>query len=293
MRSFDIIGLGECMLEFIPTKGNRFIQSFGGDVLNTLIAASQLGAKTSFITKVGDDRFKNFLLTAWRRYNIDLSYTKTIEGYNGLYFIDLQKNGNPIFQYYRKGSAATNLAKSDICFEHILRTKIVYSTGITQAISKSAKAAVKFLFKTAKSLNKIVAYDINYRHNLISKKAAKQNFFEICKFIDILLPSYNDTEIFDKKYSPEKQIEFFFSLGINIVILKAGKSGCYAGENKKIRHIRFLANDEPVDTTGAGDAFNGGFLYGKVTGQTFDESVMLGLRIARKKIRHKGAIIKA
>ena len=66
-----------------------FTKSYGGDTLNTIIAARRLGSTAGFITKVGNDPFADFLLSNWCSEGIDLSQTKLVPGFNGIYFISL------------------------------------------------------------------------------------------------------------------------------------------------------------------------------------------------------------
>src|SRR3972149_1098464 len=114
----DIISLGECMVELHSeepiARADSFHKAYGGDTLNTLVAAPRLGPGTGFVTRVGDDPFAPFLLEAWRAEGIDVSHARLVEGFNGLYLISLLPGGEREFTYYRNGSAASTMTPADL-----------------------------------------------------------------------------------------------------------------------------------------------------------------------------------
>src|SRR5262249_15837576 len=85
----DLITLGECMVELYCdgsiSQATQFYKTFGGDTLNTAVAAARLGSRAGFISKFGDDPFAPFLNEELQREGIDLSCCPTIPGTNGLY----------------------------------------------------------------------------------------------------------------------------------------------------------------------------------------------------------------
>jgi len=292
--SIDIISIGECMIELSTgeslANAETLNKYFGGDSINTAVAAARLGSKVGYVTKVGNDQFQEYLMDACQSENIDISYVRLVEGYNGLYFLSRQKTGEKEFAYYRKRSAATTLSIDDIPEEYIERSSIVFSTGITQSLSDSAKDAVKRAFSIAKDQGCTVAYDPNFRSRLWSVDEAKESLNEIIDYLDIILLS--DTHDAEKLYnlsSPDKIIKFFWDQGIQTVAIKMGKSGSVIGYNGEINHIPPI--DSPVvDTTGAGDAYNGGFLHGIAAGYTPFEAAKLACITASFQIQGLGAI---
>ncbi|MDD3014149.1 MAG: sugar kinase [Candidatus Gastranaerophilales bacterium] len=292
--SIDIISIGEGMIEL--SSGESLIQAetlhkyFGGDSINTAAAAARLGSKVGYITKIGNDLFQEYLLDAWQAENIDISYVRLVEGYNGLYFLSRQKSGEKEFAYYRKKSAATTLSIDDIPEEYIERSSIVFSTGITQSLSESAKDAVKKAFSIAKEKGCTVAYDPNFRSRLWSVDEAKEALNEVIDYIDIiLLSAANDAEKLFDLSSSDKIIKFFWDQGIQTVAVKMGKDGSFIGYNGEIKLIPPL-DVAVVDTTGAGDAYNGGFLHGITAGYTPFESAKLACTVASFQIQGLGAI---
>jgi len=292
--SLDIICIGESLLELSTNEGLTYAKMlnkyYGGDTMTTAVAASRLNSKVGYITRVGNDYFKDFLLDSWQAENIDINCVKLVEGFNGLYFISRLATGEKEFAYYRKKSAATNLSVVDIPAEYISRAQIVYSTGVTQSLSISAREAVLKAFEIAKENGVQVAYDPNFTSRLWDVEEAKDAFEEVAEYIDIiLLNAKHDAEKLFDIDSPDKIIKYLWDKGISTVVVKQGKDGSTIGYNGEICHTP-ACNTEVVDTTGSGDAFNGGFLHGIASGYTPFESAKLASIVACFQIKGVGAI---
>ena len=166
-QKLDIITIGESLIELSTDKSLTTATSldkyYGGDTLTTAIAALRLGSRVGFISRIGMDCFRDYLLESWQDEGLDISHVKPIQGVNGLYMIALgQDFCEKQSTLYRKKKAATNLSIEDISTEYIQNSSVLYSTGLTQSLSISAREAVKEAFKIAKENNVITAYDPNY-----------------------------------------------------------------------------------------------------------------------------------
>ena len=290
----DIISIGECMIEMFCegplAKGETFTRTFAGDTMNMLVAASRLGAKTGYITRVGNDPFKEFLTESWSSEGIDLSRVTPGVSHNGLYFISILPDGEREFTYYRSGSAASFLEPSDIIPAYIGTTKIVYASGISQAISKSSREAVLKAFKIARKQNVLTAFDTNLRLGLWGLQEAREALDEILPYVDILLPSAPEesTALFDTD-RPSNVISSSLEKGVKLVVVKCGPSGAVLGFNKDVHEVAAYSPEKVVDTSGAGDVFNGAFLYCLINGMSPLESARLGTVMSGLKIRGRGA----
>ena len=292
--SLDIISIGECMIELSTNESLIYAETlhkyYGGDTLNTAVAAARLGSKVGYITRVGRDSFQTYLLDSWQAENLDTSNIKIVEGYNGLYILSIQEESRKEFVFYRKKSAATNLSTDDISEDYIQQANIVYSTGIVQSLSASATGAVKKAFRIAKDKGCLVAYDPNYRERLWDADEANEAMEEIIDCVDIImLNNIHDAEWLIDQTSPDKIIKYFWDKGVSTVAVKMGKNGCVIGYNGEINTIPGR-NAEVVDSTGAGDAFNGGFLHGIACGYTPFESARLATIVASEQIKGIGAV---
>lgn len=291
----DIITIGESLIELSSSTGLAYTQTFnkyyGGDTLCTAVAAQRLGSKAGYITRVGNDPFKEFLMESWQLEGLDISQVKLIDGFNGVYFIGHPENGEKEFVYYRKKTAATKLSIDDISSDYILSADILYTTGSTQSLSLSAREAVQKAFQTAYENQMSTAYDINYDSRLWSSEEAKEAFEELSPYIEIMFLSleHDSIKVFDID-SPDKCIKYLWDTGITKVIVKSAKDrGYFVGTEGDIVFVEFKT-DEIVDSTGSGDAFNGAFLHGLNSGMTPVEAAKLAAIDAAIQCHGMGAI---
>ena len=291
----DIISIGECMVELYADEAIAtapfLYKSYGGDALNTVVAASRLGSQTAFVTRVGRDPFAPFLLDAWTREGIDVSRVKVIEGHNGLYVISLLADGEREFAYYRTGSAASTMTVRDLDVAFLRSAKIVHTSGITQALSPSCRAVVRETVGLVHDRGPLVSYDPNLRPQLWPIAEARAALGEVMPYLDVILPSAPDeTFALIDLTEPEEVVEYFWSHGIKIVAVKLGREGCLVGINGELTEIPAYHPGRAVDTTGAGDIFNGGFLHGLASGWDPVEAARLGVIMAGLKVQGRGAI---
>lgn len=291
----DIITIGESLIELSSPEGLAYAQTldkyYGGDTLCTAVAASRLGSKSGYITRVGNDPFKEYLMDSWQSEDLDISQVKLIDGYNGVYFIGHPEFSEKEFVYYRKKTAATKLSIDDISADYILSADVIYATGVTQSLSLSAKEAVKKAFKIASEQNMTTAYDVNFDCRLWSSEDAKDAFEEVAEYLNILFLSleHDVVRIFDID-SPDKCIKYFWDKGIKTVVVKSTKDrGYFVGFEGDIIFTKFYT-DEVVDSTGSGDAFNGAFLHGMNSGMTPFEASKLASIDAGLQCHGVGAI---
>src|SRR5437763_6918177 len=137
----DIVAIGEAMVEFNQTgdaDGRTYLQGFGGDTSNVVIAASRQGARCAYITKLGDDEFGRMFLALWNEEGIDTEGVGIDPSAStGIYFVRHGEKGHT-FSYLRAGSAASRMQPADIPPTLIERTRSLHVSGISQAISASA-----------------------------------------------------------------------------------------------------------------------------------------------------------
>lgn len=295
-ETLDIIAIGESLIELSTEKSLTMTSTldkyYGGDTLTTAIAALRSGAKVGFISRIGLDGFKDYLLESWQEEGLDISRVKPVEGGNGLYVISKSDDGSSkSFSYYRKKTAATNLCADDISSDYISSASIVYSTGITQSLSLSAREAVLKAFKIAKENNVMTVYDPNYTPKIWSWQEAREVFDELSDYIDVIILNVDyDAESISDAESADNIIKALCDKGISTVVLKSTKDkGYYVSGMGKTEFIEFY-EQEPVDTTGSGDAFNGGVLYGLSSGMNIFKAVKYGAVVAGLQIKKFGAI---
>ena len=294
-EKLDIITIGESLIELSCSGSLAYAQTldkyYGGDTLCTAVAAQRLGSKAGYISRVGNDPFREYLMDSWQSEGIDISQVKLIDGFNGVYFVGHPHDEEKEFVYYRKKTAATKLSIDDIDKDYILSADVVYATGVTQSLSLSAKEAVKKAFIIAREHNMATSYDPNFDCRLWSAQDAKDAFEEISDLIQIMFLSleHDAIPLFDID-SPDKCIKYLWDKGIQIVVVKSAKDkGYFVGFEGDITFVKFQT-EEIVDSTGSGDAFNGAFLHGMNSGMTPFEAAKLAAIDAAMQCKGLGAI---
>lgn len=263
---FDLITIGESLVEFSTNQKLKDAEClhkyYGGDSLVVAVAAKRLKSNVGLITCIGDDPFKDFMISCWEKEGLDLKHVKVVNEKNGLYMVSRATGEEKEFMYYRKKIAPAKLSIDDIDEEYIKKAKIIYASGITQSLSINAREAVKKAFEIAKENGITTAYDPNYSSLIATKEDAKEYFEEIIPFTDILFMSskYDTKSIFDIE-SLENIVKYLTDSGIQTIIIKSSETKGY--------HLNYMGNsifipfytDHVVDTTSSGDAFNGAFLH--------------------------------
>ena len=277
----DIICIGESLIELSTNDSLAYADNlnkyFGGDTMTTAVTASKLGAKTGYITVIGNDYLKDFLFDACASEGLDTSQIRLNDNQNGLYFIGKSKNGSKEVVYYRKRSAATFLCAENISPDYIKNSQIVYSTGLTQSLSLTAMEAVQKAFKIAKENGIKVAYDINYTTSVSNVDEVKESTDMVLPYVDIMFFNLDhDIKAVYGVSSADLAIKKLWDKGVSIVVVRETNGTVSLGYNGEIVTKQELETDV-VDITGSGDAFNGAFLYGISQGYTPFEALKLAL----------------
>ncbi|MBR5555461.1 sugar kinase [bacterium] len=294
-EKLDIIAIGESLIELSSDNhlgsADSLKKYYGGDALSVAVAARRMGSNVGFVSRVGDDVFKDYLLDSWQAEGLDISQVKIAQEQNGVYFIARPDGCAKEFAYYRKKIAPSKLSLDDISEDYISSAKVVYASGITQSLSLSAKEVVAESFKIAKKNGIITAYDPNYSSSISTPEIAKEDFNRVISDVDILFMSakYDTVNILELN-SVENLIKKMWDLGVGTVVIKASPDGgYYTGYNGNIVFTEFYTHDV-VDTTCSGDAFNGGFLHAITHGLTPIEASKFASIVAGLQAKSIGAI---
>ena len=260
-----ILTVGELLIDFICLDknksimdGNVFEKKAGGAPANVSAVISILGGKSTFLGNVGNDSFGLFLTNELKRYNVDTSLITFDNKLNTtLAFVSLMDDGERDFVFFR--GADGNLKMPDI--EILKRYGIFHFGSATAFLGKNLEKTYFKIFEFAKKNKKFISFDMNYREDLwedteklvyLSKRIIKYSNF--VKF------SEEELRLLSNKNSIEEGINFVHSIGAKIVAVTLGKEGSIISYNNEIRKIESI-KIKAVDTTGAGDAFVGAFLY--------------------------------
>jgi 2-dehydro-3-deoxygluconokinase len=257
----DIVSIGEPMVEFNQTDPGapRYLQGFGGDTSNMVIAAARSGARSGYVTRLGDDEFGRMFLDLWRAEGVDCSPV-AIDGtaHTAVYFVTHGSQGH-VFSYLRAGSAASRLSPATLPEGILATARIVHASGISQAISSSACDAVLQAFESARASGRQVAFDSNLRLKLWPLARARAMIGAAAALADYFFPSLEDAAVLSGLDEPQAILDWCHRLGARTVFLKLGAQGVIVSDGNRrvtIGGHRVAA----VDATGAGDCFCGACL---------------------------------
>ena len=266
--TFDIVALGEPMVEFNHTgqrDSRTYVQGFGGDTSNAIIAAARQGARCAYLTRVGDDEFGRMCLYLLRTERVDTSGV-VIDGSapTGLYFVHHGPDGHT-FTYRRTGSAASRMQPGDLPVALLERATWLHVSGISQAISASAARTVREAVRIARQAGTKVSYDPNLRLKLWPLERARGVILATLSLCDLFLPSLDDVRQLAGIDDPEGIVEWCHRMGAPHVVLKLGSQGCLVSAGGQLTAVAPFPVDA-VDATGAGDCFDGTYLARLVAG---------------------------
>ncbi|MBR5358201.1 MAG: carbohydrate kinase [Clostridiales bacterium] len=309
MSNKRLVSIGEALIDFIPSrKGcdfddvDSFFPAVGGAPANVCAAFSKLGGRSVFLTQLGDDPFGHKIARALDKAGIDTSHISfTDEANTALAFVSLASDGNRTFSFYRKPSAdmlytADKVDKS--AFEDIFALHFC-SVSLGDFPMKDAHIrAIEY----AREQGALISFDPNLRFMLWdSEDALKKAVLEFIPKADILKISDEELEFITGETDISAALPGLFDSGVRLVLFTCGKDGMYAYTRNTSAHV-LSPKVEVIDTTGAGDASIGSFLWKlddlgistdnieKITESALKDALEFSTAFCTISVQHKGAI---
>lgn len=290
-----IIVVGEGMLKLsggADRAGEGWTLGYGGDTLNTAVHLSRLGQHVVFVTALGSDPFSNSLRDDWIGEGLDLTLVRSDPHRRpALYAIATDEHGERSFTYWRSDSAARQmfaLRDNDDVFAAGGQSDLLYLSMISLAILPPAgRDAVFALCARVRGGGGRVAFDSNYRAALWESEAvAREVHAQAVAVTDMGLPTREDELALTGLDDAAAIDKWWRERGVGEVVVKLGGDGCFA--NGALRPVP--EKIVPVDTTGAGDAFNAGYLHARLKGDSVEASATTGHALASYVIQQRGAV---
>ena len=303
-----LAALGEVMVELAPQAAGQIdgggqakpllAQSYAGDTYNTAVYIARGGVSVSYVTLLGDDPYSEEVLTRLVAENIDTSAIARLPGRcPGLYMIQNTPDGERYFTYWRGEAPARELfadpAQREALTTHLLQMDCLYLSGITLAImSDEARAELLAFLAEYRAQGGRVAFDSNYRPRLwASADAAREAVAQFLQQADMALLTFEDEQALWGDKRPGSCAKRNAGFGVAELVIKRGAEPVLLQREGELTAIDVPAVSSVVDTTGAGDSFNAGYLAARLQGATPEQSVAAGNRCAARVIGHRGAII--
>jgi 2-dehydro-3-deoxygluconokinase len=274
----DVVTLGETMVLLCPEVGTSlehstlFTKRIAGAESNVAIGLSRLGHHVAWISQLGDDGFGRFILKTLRGEGVDVSAVGVDEIRNtGVFFKDPSSIYSSNVHYYRANSAASAITVDSNMFPVFDSSRIFHVTGITPALSQSAKEVMFSLVHRAKRNGMKITFDPNYRSKLWSLENALPVLRELSRQSDIVLPAYEEGRLITGEGTPEKIATWFLENGAHAAIVKLGPQGAYYNNGEETGYVEGF-HVPFIDEIGAGDAFVAGFLSGVLDGLQIEQA---------------------
>lgn len=294
----QIFLMGECMAELQEIEPGLLRQSFAGDFYNTAVYLKRAYTHidTCLLTAVGQDKLSESMLTHCAQEQLDCaSVVRSSTRIPGLYWINTDAEGERTFTYWRENSAARQLISllDDVVRERLMHADWFFFSGISLAvIDPQDRPLFWTLLADLKRAGVKIAFDPNYRARLWpDPDSAKLHFEKAFRFCDLLLPGVDDfTQLYSLTSAEEIRV-LLNQFHIAEVVLKNGPSEiCYIA-NDTVEVYPVTPAKHVVDTTSAGDSFNGIFLGSRMSGKSVAMSIQLAASTAGLVIQYPGAII--
>ena len=285
----DILCAGEVMVELAPVEGaTDYRRSYAGDSFNTAVYLARLGLATAYLTRLGDDTAAGDILALMRREALDSSLVQRIAGCNtGLYLIDNDPDGERHFTYYRDRAPVRQLFDQPVFVD----TPVFYFTGITLAVTRTGLENFQACLQALQHSGTQIVFDPNFRPHLWHSPAQAESHYQaILPYCHLVLPSLEDDRNLWGLQSTQESLSFYRQYGAREVVVKGGmllaEAWCELESASRTAEPR-----QAIDTTGAGDAFNAGYLARRLRGASMEESLGTAQTLAAKVVQHRGAII--
>ncbi len=295
----NAICIGEALVELRPLGPSSLARGVAGDAYNTAVYLKRSLARdgeVSFLTVVGDDPLSDRLVADFRGQDIATGLVMTTPGaLPGLYLIELDQHGDRSFHYWRGESAArrwmTELEESGNP-EALVGADLIFVSGVSLAIlTPEDRGKALALLASLKGRVGLIAFDPNVRPRLwTNQKAARETLTAACALADVVLASDVDGEWILDEADPRAQIALYRDLGCPEVAVTIGEDGVVVWAEGGFTTAPSAAR-EVVDTSGAGDSFNGAYLAARLRGASPAIAAREGQALAARVVATPGALI--
>jgi 2-dehydro-3-deoxygluconokinase len=293
----DAVTFGEAMGLFIAQETGRledvtnFSRATAGAELNVATGLSRLGLRVGYISRMGDDPIGRALLAAIKREGIDTSrITVDRKHPTGLMFKGRTIDGSdPAIDYFRRGSAASHMSVADFALDYCRHARLLHLTGISPALSASARELAFHAADTMRALGRFVSFDPNLRPRLwTSEQDMIDCLNRLAAKSDLVMPGLNEGRILTGYEQPEDVAKFYLDLGVQAVVVKLGPEGAYFANASCAQRVAGIPISRVVDTVGAGDGFAVGVLSALLDGADLAAAVSRGNAIGARVVQFPG-----
>jgi fructokinase len=300
----DILVAGETLVDFIPDAPGPLagIESFsrraGGAPANVAVGLSRLDATPAFWTRVGNDAFGEFLVESLDDAGLPTDRAERDSGaQTTLAFVSHGTDAEREFSFYRDGTADTRMLPGAIGDGALADADWVHVGGVTLASGRSREATYD-LMERAAAAGETVSFDPNARPELWTAHDFADSVRDAFEFADVVKATPEDLAAAGMTGDAAELARTVCEAGPHTALVTLGGEGAYAyatvdapwteGEGAEVRHDGYEI--DPVDTTGAGDAFTAGAVRALWNGESLKEALAFGNAVAATATTAEGAM---
>jgi ribokinase len=261
-------------IPFYPQKGgegvtNRAEIHLGGSATNTAVLLARSGFKTYLLGRIGEDPFGDYALRLLSHTGIDMSLIQRDQNLTtGIMFIVVTPDGERTI--FGQRGANVNLEPISLNGTQFANLSWVHVSGYSFLQEPQRSTAMKIL-EEASALGISTSLDVG----ICAAFQAREEIEKALNYVKVLFLSAEEARALTGQENPGSAIEYALTRGVRKVAVKLGDEGCLVSDGKNVHKIPALPV-EVVDTTGAGDAFNAGFILGELSGRSIEESGKIG-----------------
>jgi ribokinase len=290
MTRFDVVGFGALNVDLLfkvnslaGAEEESFIQDYtescGGSAANTTVGLTRLGCKVGFIGKVASDREGKLQLDCFSAEGVDTNgIIKAEQGRSGAVLGFVDKKGARAL--YINSGVNDTIKFEEIKPDYASKAKFLH---LTSFVGEKSLRTQKQLLTTLPSDVKV-----SFDPGAVYARKGYSAIEPIIKKTYVLMPNSFELEELTGESDYCKGADFMIGRGVKIVAVKLGSAGCYVTDGRERLRIEPF-NVKVVDTTGAGDAFCAGFLFGLINNKSLSECGRLGNFVASRCVMKMGA----
>ncbi len=287
----DIVTVGEALLRLSPPRGDRLANATGFDAYvggaeaNAAVAAAGLGAETAWLSRLPDSPLGRRVVRELHAHGVRTGVTWDDDRRLGTYYLErgTRPRGSEVY-YDRTGSAAAAMTPEHLPGSVVRNADTCFVTGITPALSESARETTRAALEAASEAGTRTAFDPNYRSKLWDAETARETYESLLGHVDVLVVARRDAA--DVLGAPDRPVPMANSLaaeyGCETVVVTRGDRGALVLHGDEV-HEADAHDTETVDPVGSGDALAGAFLAARADGDGVADALELGVAAAAVK----------
>lgn len=291
---FDTFGLTSGSMQLVTSEAQKKLLDglkekklnlvSGGAVCNSVIIAHQLGAKTGFVCRLGDDRYGLHYQEELRTLGIQIPNPPIVRALSGTSVIMVTPDGERTMSTCLQASA--DLAPEDVTGEIVSDSRWVFTEGYLLGNGQAGQDAVRKSIEIAKSAGSKVAFTFAAPFVVdVFRPLVK----ELLSSVDLVFANYEEANTYAQCDSIEESLAII-ERQVPHVVVTHGAHGVFISRDGKRDHVPAVPCT-PIDLTGAGDAFAGGYLYGMSQNMDVESAARGACALAQNVITRIGARI--